>query len=222
MGSEYGLQIISHKNVGEGVTLGGDTWEEAKGSYNGAIEKLNNEAEKYINTAYAYDGRCVGSIPTVGNGMFVDKNKVRDNEGNILDKLSTVTLPMSNWNTTVYQRPTDWTSDDTGCYKSDMNYIIDEKKLKEEGVNIWNIEENYWLASHNVDSRTALVYFNVRYVNANGIRTGNCTCYVYDNGNIVNTSHTYGLRPCISLKANEIKITSGDGKSEATAYTIGK
>lgn len=31
----------------------------------------------------------------------------------------------------------------------------------------------------------------------------------------------HGLRPCISLKSDIIRITGGDGTSEATAYTLG-
>ncbi len=71
--SEYGLQIISDKNV-KTIALGADTFEEAKTSYNNAIETLNNEAEAYINSEYVTDARCVGSVPTVENGMFVDKD----------------------------------------------------------------------------------------------------------------------------------------------------
>ena len=71
--SEYGLQIISNGNVKK-VTLGSDTYSEAVESYNKAIETLNNEAEAYINTEYAYDARCVGSVPTVSKGMFTKKD----------------------------------------------------------------------------------------------------------------------------------------------------
>ena len=38
------------------------------------IETLNNTAEKYINSNYSTDARCVGSVPTVENGMFINKN----------------------------------------------------------------------------------------------------------------------------------------------------
>ncbi len=70
--SKYGLQIISDKNIEE-ITLGGDTFEEGRNSYNNAIQTLNNEAEKYINSKYATDARCVGSMPTIEDGVFVDK-----------------------------------------------------------------------------------------------------------------------------------------------------
>ena len=78
--------------------------------------------------------------------MFVNKNKIRDSEGNIRDTIGTVTLPMSTW--TSYTRPTDWTSDDTGCYNEDTNYIIDKTAL--EGANICSNTGWYWLASRYV------------------------------------------------------------------------
>lgn len=72
--SKYGLQIISEKGV-EMVLLGiSDNFEQSKTSYNHAIETLNNTAEKYINSNYSTDARCVGSVPTVENGMFINKN----------------------------------------------------------------------------------------------------------------------------------------------------
>lgn len=156
--SEYGLQIISDKNVGTDITLGGSTWEEGKTAYNGAIETLNNEAQKYVNEAYAYDGRCVGSIPTVQNGIFVNKNKVRDNEGNIREILDTVSIPEA------YTMPTGWTSRDTGCYDTDTNYTIDETALEGAENNIWTTGQYYWLGSRNVASFSSDVGFLVRYV----------------------------------------------------------
>ncbi len=216
--SEYGLQIISDKNVGTDITLGGSDWETGKTAYNGAIETLNNEAQKYVNEAYAYDGRCVGSIPTVQNGMFVNKNKVRDGEGNIQNTVGTVALPPSTW--TSYTRPTGWTSDDTGCYNTDTNYTIDETTLK--GANIWKTGQHYWLASRNVASVSSGVIFYVRYVGTGGDLLRDDMCLTLSGGGTLGYSRAHGLRPCISLKSNIIKITGGDGTSEGTAYTIGK
>lgn len=45
---------------------------------------------------------------------------------------------------------------------------------------------------------------------------------VHLDGTIQGFPGSGGLRPCISLKSNIIKITSGDGKSADTAYVIGK
>ena len=218
MNSEYGLQIVSDQNVGPDITLGGSTWEEGKASYNGAIEKLNSEAGKYVNKKYAYDGRCVGSIPTVANGMFVDKNRLKDSEENIRDTISTVVLPPSEW--TSYTRPTDWTSDDTGCYDTDTNYTLDQTALKE--ANMWTTGQFYWLASRLVHPYSSYVNLDVHYVNTSGSLSNYGMCNVYSDGNTRGHSSTYGLRPCISLKSDIIRITGGDGKSAKTAYAIGK
>lgn len=219
MDSEYGLQIISDKNI-QNVTLGGSTWEEGKASYNGAIETLNNEAGKYVNREYAYDGRCVGSIPTVKNGVFVNKNRVRDSEKNIKDKLSTVILPPSEW--TSYTRPTGWTSNDTGCYDSDTNYTVDETAL--EGANIWTTGQYYWLASRSVYSYSdsSSTNFVVRRVDTSGYLHSSGVCSVYSDGRAYGRSYTGGLRPCVSLKSDIIRIIGGNGLREDTAYTIGK
>ncbi len=212
--SEYGLQIISDKNVGSDITLGGDIWEEGKTAYNEAIETLNNEAEKYVNTEYAYDGRCVGSIPTVKNGMFVNKNKVRDSEGNILDTLDTVSIPEA------YIMPTGWLSRNTGCYNADMNYVIDKTVLEE--TKILKTGEDYWLASRDIYSVSPDVYFLIRIVVASGNLANDAMCRVHAGGAAVGNVTKYGLRPCISLKSDIIRITGGDGLSENTAYVIGK
>lgn len=181
--SEYGLQIISDKNVRTDITLGGSTWEEGKTVYNGAIETLNSEAQKYVNTEYAYDGRCVGSIPTVQNGMFVNKNKVRDGEGNIQNTVGTVELPPSTW--TSYKRPTGWASDDTGCYNTDINYTIDETALRGANI-IWKKGQSYWLASRCVSSSSSNVRFSVRYVGTSGDLYSYFMCSVGSDG------RTYG------------------------------
>lgn len=211
--SEYGLQIISDKNVGEDITLGGDTWEEGKIIYNGITEKLNQEASKYVNGEYAYDGRCVGSIPTIRNGMFVDKNKLRDSEGKIQDKLDTVSIPES------YIIPTGWTKD-TGCYEEDTNYITDQIAL--EKANMWITGEKYWLVSRHILLDLSRISFRVRNVSTSSDLGSNNMCRVRSDGTTGGNLHTYGLRPCISLKSNIIKITDGDGTSVETAYIIGK
>ena len=71
---EHGLQIISARTVGN-VTLGANNdFDTSLAEYNDAIEILNGTKEqngtivgaaKYLNTTYAYDARCVGSVPTV-------------------------------------------------------------------------------------------------------------------------------------------------------------
>lgn len=202
--SEYGLQIISDKNV-KNVTLGSTTYSLAVESYNNAIETLNNEAEAYINTEYAYDARCVGSLPIVENGMFTKKDS---------GATTYVTLPFT---ASGYIKSLD----------SDTNYEIDKAQMKAGGINLWFTGEGYWLASRCVGvNELEDVRFCLR--NARDFEDNSETT---DWPNILMLSgypswHGYsrelGLRPCISLKSNIIKITSGDGKSADTAYVIGK
>lgn len=218
--SEYGLQIISNYSFA-GTTIGGqNNWEELKADYNNAIENLNNMAEAYINTEYVYDARCVGSIPTVINGIFVDKNNHNGESG-------TVFLPENFKDSTDFGR-------DTGCYKSDTNYILDEEQL----VN-YNLLKpgGYWLASRlsevymqkfivgsgAIEEREELGFF-VRQVDYNGLLQNKMIMLVSVLGNKGFTTNGFNafLRPCFSLKSDIIKIISGDGTSANTAYVIGR
>lgn len=193
--SEYGLQIISDKNVKD-ITLGGNTFEEAKTSYNNAIATLNNEAEKYINTNYVMDARCVGSVPTVENGIFVDKNS--ENPG-------PVTLEFEyNGSTSI------------DCKGADENYVADRAQMK--NANIWRTEEVYWLASRYLDSQPSSCGFGMCRVNAIGELHGYDLCYVDVGGGNNSNLTEFGLRPCFSLKT-DIKITGGDGSKE-TPYIM--
>lgn len=215
MASKYGLQIISNKNV-QNLTLGGNDWETAKASYNGAIKKLNEESEKYINNQYAYDARCVGSIPTVKEGIFVNKNEMRNSSGYLVN---TVSLPPSKW--TSYTRPTGWTSNDTGCYDEDSNYITDFEAL---GTTMRKTDQEYWLASLVTEINTSRIRFNVRSINTSGDLYSGDVGYIHSGGGaqgVQGYSTLYGLRVCISLKSDVIKIIDGDG-TEKNPYIIGK
>ena len=193
--SEYGVQIISDKNV-KAVTLGGSTFEEGKVSYNGAIEKLNDEAEKYINSAYATDARCVGSVPTVENGVFINKDS---------ETVGPVTMQFPyNGSTSV------------DCKNTDTNYTTDESQLK--SFNLWITGESYWLTSRDVASTDSNCAFCMRLVNNDGTIYDDGLCLVEKTGNAIGYLSERGLRLCILLKSN-VKITGGDG-SEETPYTI--
>ena len=160
--SKYGLQIISDKNVKE-VALG---LEETNGtlsktSYNNAIETLNKEAEAYINSAYAEDARCVGSVPTVENGKFVNKNS--ETAGPFLMEFE------YNGSTSV------------DCKGTDRNYTIDQKQMLSGNVNLCLTGENYWLASRYVDYDELGCSFRVRNMNINGDLTYRSLYYIYKN-----------------------------------------
>lgn len=197
--SKYGLQIISDKNV-KNVTLGSSTYSEAVKSYNNAIETLNNEAEAYINTEYAYDARCVGSAPTIKNGMFIKKDN----------------------GATTYVTPQFTNESYINSLDGDANYETDKVQMEAEGVNVLKTGEDYWLASRLVTSREGNCYFCVRSVSAMGSVLRNDFSVLWPSSVDLDGPFRIGLRPCISLKSNIIKITSGDGKSADTAYVIGK
>ena len=208
--SEYGLQIISDKNVRD-VTLGvqGD-YVASTTVYNNAIEDLNNYAEDYINKEYAYDARCVGSAPTISNGMFVNKNKVK------FEGTTEYVVPSE----TNYVTPQFTNANYINSYTTDKNYETDQTQMKT--AEIWTTEENYWLASRKVYSSSSFCSFYVRYVYSSGALAGDDLCGVYSGGNASGNSRENGLRPCISLKSDIIKITGGTGEDADNAYIIGK
>ncbi len=205
--SEYGLQIVSDKNV-KNVTLGGNDWNTGKNSYNTAIETLNNETEAYINKEYTVNARCVGSMPTVDeNKIFIDKDKDKGTE-------TTLILPPNTW--ASYTRPNGWTSDDTACYEEDRNYKIDQTQMQNVGILLTT--EEYWLASRTVNSDTSYCGFRIRNISSSGTISSYYLCTIHNGGNVGGYSYEKGLRPCFSLKT-DIKITGGDG-SEENPYTM--
>ncbi|MCI9287423.1 MAG: hypothetical protein HFJ57_05610 [Clostridia bacterium] len=202
--SEYGLQIISDRNV-RNLALGSSTYSEAVNAYNNAIETLNNETEAYINTDYAYDARCVGSIPTVENGMFTKKDN------------GATTYVTLNFTNVRYINSLD----------EDTNYETDIAQMRTADVNLCTTGQDYWIASHMASPYTygnTLGYaFSVGCVNESGVVDNKAgLCGVDSVGAANGYTYEFGLRPCISLKAYTIKITGGDGKSVDTAYVIGK
>lgn len=205
--SEHGLQIISDKNVGTDITLGGSDWATGSASYNSAIETLNNEAEKYINTTYATDARCVGSVPTVNaNGTFTEKDT--ENAGPVTLQFNSTVEGANNMKDT-----------DTNYTSNGEEGIVRDKETM-EALGIWTTGEYYWLASRTVYSSSSDCVFYVRCVYASGdLDISVFLCIVYSDGSAYGDSCSFGLRPCFSLKS-DITITGGDGKSEATAYTM--
>ena len=199
--SEYGLQIITDKNIAD-VTLGGSDWATGRDSYNNAIQTLNTEAGKYLNTTYAIDARCVGSVPTNQNGTFTNKNS--ENAGPLNLQFSLTASGVDNMK------------------EADTNYETDKTQM--ENLNIWVTEENYWMTSRNVTQSSNGYYFDVRNVNISGnlnnsILCIDCPCTRHNTlGNPSGYSISCGLRPCFSLKS-DIKITGGNGTSD-TPYTM--
>ena len=196
--SEYGLQIISDKNV-EVVMLGVNgekNWDKASVSYNNAINKLSTRSEKYINTTYVTDVRSVGSIPTLQDGKFVDKNS--ENIGPVKLKFTTTVETANNMK------------------EEDKNYEKDQKQM--EKINILVTGEEYWIASRYVESNTSDCYFGIRYIESDGKLTSQAFCGVFKTEGHGYMGNSLGLRPCFALKT-DISITGGEGTSESP-YTL--
>ena len=193
--SEYGLQIITDKNIAN-VTLGGPDWNSARNSYNNAITSLNNEAGKYLNKTYATDARCVGSVPTNKNGTFINKNS--ENVGPVKLEFTSSIEGANNMKDT------------------DTNYVTDGVQL--ENLNILITGEIYWIASRDVNSKSSQCIFYCSAIRNNGYIISYFVCLLDDDGRARGYPYTWGLRPCFSLKS-DIKITGGNGTSESP-YTM--
>ncbi len=206
--SEYGLQIVSDKSVKNlRIVQDGSTWEDAKTAYNGLIKTLDRLAKEYINTDYVYDARCIGSIPTVKNGMFIDSNKETE---------TTVQFPMSHWD--EYTRPSGWETDDTGYYEADTNYKIDQAALK--SANTYITGEYYMFASRDVSLPTKMAYFCIRRVDPSGGLYSHPISWANLAGMTAGLEFSAGFRFCVLLKSKEIKLIGGDGTKE-NPYIMG-
>lgn len=193
--SEYGIQISSNESL-TNLKLGGNNWITGRDSYNNAIQTLNTETEKYINTKYVTDARSVGSLPTNQNGKFVNKNS---------ENIEPVKVEFS------------CTADGANSMKNeDTNYEIDQIQMK--NLNMWETGETYWIASRVVYSKSDLCNFNVRTVNESGELKSGYLCFVSTAGGVSGDLFSFGIRPCFALKS-DIKITGGNGTSEQP-YTM--
>ncbi len=217
--SEYGLQIVSDKNVCN-VQIGNNTSiQTGITEYNNAIQKLNDESEKYINSTYATDARSVGSIPIIDeNGIFIEKNKAKDNDGKYINSGDTFLVP-EEWNVNAFHS----NSRDTGWLRQDENYITDYNQMKDGNIIITN--ERYYLASRRIgsaDSPPGLLA-EVRVITETSSIWGAYLCYVNQENGFGNSYPTWvdiGLRPCFALKSDKLKIESGDGLSSSSAYKL--
>lgn len=210
-GTNYGIQIISSDVIknseGTAVTVplgyndntvdGSDNFEKAKNSYNNALKRLYEEAQKYLNETYAISARCVGSDPadpdwdTTTNeaGYFTKTEGENGYYAYMKDYYGILKDTDDKYNT-------DWTQ---------MGTITGIKPAS----------DYYWVASRYVYSNSNGSYlfssnFCVRVVNTSGDLSNNIFCYVYSRGDAHGTSNSYGFRPIFTLNSG-IKITEGDG-----------
>lgn len=199
--SGYGVQIITMDTV-EDVTLGdndstatGNTkFEKAKNSYNNAISTLNNKAMEYLNTTYASDARCVGSVPNDKNSEAIDYYISEDSY-------------MSPYN---------------GLFKNgDSNLRVDRSQMITLGIS--KIGKNYWLASRRASNEggTANAFYILMIpYNTVGYETTSVLAGVRsEDGNTYSYSQTYGFRPVFTLKS-ETQITGGEG-TKNNPYSLG-
>lgn len=167
--SEYGLQIISNQSLEE-VELG-STQGLTEDETIALIDELKEVAEKYLNTLYASDARCVGTHPLNGS----------DYEFN------------------------------SETYKIDFEQMVNN--------NISKITTNYWIASIIKEVPWTTTY-SVLNITTEGEVEKVPLCAVTPYGtNAMATTEIRGFRPCITLKET-LKVVSGDGKSEKTAYKL--
>ena len=217
-GTNYGIQIISTDVIkdaeGTAVTVplgyndntvdGRDNFEEAKNSYNNALKRLYEEAQKYLNTTYASVVRCVGSDPsnpdwdTTTNEAGYYTKEIAEEQEEYQDYMEN-----GGWYNTVFKNEddkynTDWTQ---------MGTITGIKPAS----------SNYWLASRYVYSNSDSSYFRVRGVYTFGSLLSNYLCYVASGGNTSEGAYPYGFRPVFTLNSG-LKITEGDGVD--TPYTL--
>ena len=156
------------------------------------VKRLYDEAQKYLNTTYASEARCVGSDPADPD-----------------------------WDTETDEAEYFTRNEGDEDYYSYMkNYYgtfkdIDDKYDKDwtqmgtiEGIK--PVSDYYWLASRNVISNSSSSGFGVRAGNTSGSLSINILCYVYSSGSSDNNSFADGFRPVFTLKS-DIKITEGDG-----------
>lgn len=196
--SSYGIQIIT-MNIVEDIKLGVlNDISASRTSYNNGISTLNNATSKYLNTTYATKVRSVGSVPN---------NPTYDAAG-----MFTMSAE-DNW--------TGYFTQYNGTFKdSDDNYVADWEQMS--NLNIYNIEDTYWLASRLVEvDSSSYVEIGLREVSSSGKLRGSGTTLLAaqrPEDNLIDEV-TQGLRPVFTLKAG-LKVTGGAGTS-TSPYTLG-
>ena len=211
-GTNYGIQIISTDIIknSEGTkvavnlgsndeTVDGSGFNKARNSYNNALKRLYDEAQKYLNTTYASEARCVGSDPADPDW---------DTE---TDEAEYFTRNEGDEDYYSYMKNYYGTLKDT-----DDKYNTDWTQM-ETIAGIEPASDYYWFASRYVDSASNSSIFTVRHVNTSGHLGGNGLCSVSSRGGAYDYSLTNGFRPVFTLNS-DIKITEGDGVD--TPYTL--
>ena len=157
-------------------------------SYNNAIKILNEKAESYINPTYAKAARSVGSVP----------NNPNSESG-------------------MYTREDSWFAEYNEKFKdSDNNYLLDWNQMNTLGI--YNLGNNYWLASREVETYDNSNYFRIRLVHSSGTLYSR-DLFSVNSSQKISYSATRGLRSVFTLKEG-LKVTGGSG-TEDEPYNLG-
>ncbi len=189
--SEYGLQLVTTTDYST-ASFGGTTWEQARDNWNNHVEVANRGTAAYINTDYVYDARCVGTDPTVSNGMFINKN---DDGGRAEELNSSWTLPSG------------WTSRNTGLVIYGESYKKDMEQLKKMGIK-WDLC---------CRAGAVGVYGKVKYMtnirNSDGSMTIPISIAADGTLDYINQIYQNNYRICFSVKSEGIyaKVDAEDG-----------
>ena len=223
--SPYGIEIITSNAIGN-VTLGkndpaGNGIEEAGNmgssqraiwSYHNTIDTLNKTAENSVdvNTNMVDSIRSVGSLPYYKD--YRNREKFNDTLGLKCNDLLIETIKIYEQSETINDFVTGKT------VRKESNSTLDYNQMIQ--LNIINTNKFYYLATRYVDVGKASATFHFSAVGENGKGAwGRFFSKDEGNGRFVLYSYNGAIRPVLHLTPN-IKITSGDGLSEETAYVI--
>ena len=188
--------------------------------YNDVINILNYKAMEFGNDTYIVDARCVGSDP-------INKEK----ETKKIAEVPTEVIKEQEDRGFIVSK------EDTGVKDEDDNYETDYNTLQK--LNLLTTNKHYWFASryNEVDivysqSRGLIFYLRndggyefaiggilkSKHDGSYGLYYGGATARVPSGG--IPNLNINALRPVFTLKGN-LKVVSGDGASESTAYRLG-
>ena len=179
--SSYGVQIITDDIV-ESVKLGNGTgttkadygtteFNTAVNSYNNAISTLNTRAEAYLNTTYASDASCVGSVPNNKNSQ-------------------------SGYLTSSYSYMSSYSGK---LRNTDNNYSTDYKQMGTLGIR--DNGTYWLASRFVEQFQSSDTIFTIRWVGGETSNNLGAICHIWTGPNIASRDQTRGLRPVFTLKS---------------------
>ena len=179
--SSYGVQIITDDIV-ESVKLGNGTgttkadygtteFNTAVNSYNNAISTLNTRAEAYLNTTYASDARCVGSVP----------NNKNSQSGYLTSSYSYMSSYSGKLRNTDNNYSTDYNQMGTLGIRDNATYWLASRFVEQ--------------------FQSSDTIFTIRWVGGETSNNLGAICHIWTGPNIASRDQTRGLRPVFTLKS---------------------